>query len=432
MKIINKIFVIIVISIIYILFLSLLAGKFFTDQIVEFNRKSSKLNSETVEVEWEKLYPYNTWIKTEVVSSHNEVGKEPKYKLLTNRISEFGCLGNNWASRMFGYKEISKMGYIINYWLIDSSIGKNYVKLKNGYWVGSTNAELLLDSAKSSLADYYYLKCYLESQGIDFEYCYPPTKECALDSQLPDGVSSYANANIDIYIEALTNLGINYTDLRNNLHEDNLDHYSLFYKTDHHWNIDGAFWASSVIVDELNRKYNLGMKDTRQFGTFSRRTYKNAMFGSAGQAVTHFNANTEDFDILFPDFENEFSLEIPDKNIIVTGGFEDIFINYSGLDSVIEEGGGYAYEQILYGNRPYVKITNLNNSSGPRVLMIRDSFAIAVAPYLAFSCSELVLLDMRSSNGNFTGSVVECINQFSPDIVLVLQSNPQGLTLNKK
>ena len=432
MKKVNQIFVIIFIALIFVLFLAILSGKIFSRQIAELNKKSSTSNSDTVNIDWEKQYPYDISVKTDGVPKYNTGKEVSTITKLADKISQFGNLGNTLATSMFKYKEISQSANIINSKLTDISIAGNYTRLKNGYWVSTENTKKELESAENILSNYYYLQEYLKSEGIDFMYCYAPVKECKADDQLPDGVTSYTNTNIDTYIEGLKSLNINYIDLREKLHEDGLEHYSLFYKTDPHWNIDGGFWAASVIERELNENFNLDMENVSQVGAFYRKTYENAVFGSAGQAVTHFNVQSENFDILFPNFETNFSLEIPDKNIYATGSFEDVFINYDGLNAVIEEGGGYAYEQILYGNRPYEKIINLNNPNGLKILMIRDSFSIAVAPYLACSCSELVLLDTRSENGNFTGSVVSCINQFKPDIVLALQSKPQTLTLNKE
>ena len=160
-------------------------------------------------------------------------------------------------------------------------------------------------------------------------------------------------------------------------------------------------------------------------------TYKNAEFGSAGRGVTHYVAESEDFIMLYPKFETNYRLEIPNKGIDVTGAFKDIFIDYEGLNELMDNGGGSAYGKILFGNQPYEKITNLNNPNGPKILMIRDSFSIVVAPYLAESCSELVMLDTRPSTGNFTGSIINCINSFQPDIVLAFQSSPQNIKLNK-
>jgi hypothetical protein len=56
--------------------------------------------------------------------------------------------------------------------------------------------------------------------------------------------------------------------------------------------------------------------------------------------------------------------------------------------------------------------------------MIRDSFSVAVAPYMALGCSELDLIDIRPTNGNFTGSVRTYIKEMQPDIVIMLVSSP--------
>jgi len=425
----HKVFIIVFTVVIYVLFLLILSGKIFSKQINELKSKNF-LNSNTAEIDWEEIYPYDTTIEIYNISTNQTPSKISTVDKISNALKKIGNIGNSWSTLIYRYSDISKAGYVINTFLTDPTVGEEYIKLKNGYWISTSEPNDNEEEIKN-IVNYYNLQKYLESEDIEFLYCIPPTKECKLDNQLPDGITTYENDNIDVYISEFDSLGLNYIDLRKTLHDDKLDHYSLFYKTDHHWNIEGGFWAASEIEKELIEKYGIDIANINQYGSFSKKTYKNAMFGSEGLGVTHFNAQSEDFDILFPDFENEFILDIPDKNINISGNFEEVFINYEGLNEVIEEGGGYAYEQILYGNRPYVKITNLNNTSGPRILILRDSFAIAVAPYLAFSCSELVLLDTRSSMGNFSGSIVNCINQFSPDAVIVLQSEPHNIVLNQ-
>jgi hypothetical protein len=125
---------------------------------------------------------------------------------------------------------------------------------------------------------------------------------------------------------------------------------------------------------------------------------------------------------MFPKFSTNFKLVIPDKEIDTTGSFRDIFVDYDTLNEQIENGGGYVYETVLYGNRPLVQITNLEKENGLKVLMIRDSFSIAVAPYMALGCQELDMIDTRSSNGNFTGSVKTYIEKMQPDVVIMLLS----------
>ncbi len=86
---------------------------------------------------------------------------------------------------------------------------------------------------------------------------------------------------------------------------------------------------------------------------------------------------------------------------------------------------------ILCGNPPYISKRNNLNPSEFKVVMIRSSYASVVEPYFAFSCSELILIDTRISNGDLIGSIVNCINQVKPDIVVCFQCEPQEIKLNK-
>ena len=78
-----------------------------------------------------------------------------------------------------------------------------------------------------------------------------------------------------------------------------------------------------------------------------------------------------------------------------------------------------------------ITIENLNNSDGPHIVMIRDSYGIAVAPFLALSCSRLDLIDARASNGNFNGSIINYLNTEEPDLVIILEKSPYEIKLNK-
>ena len=425
----NKVFAVVFSAIVFILMSALIGGKVFNRQITELQRKSNMLTAGTININWEELYPYDTVvdeIKYTDTSDDTSAGTlSPVINRYYNKMLYLGSLGNSLAKGMYKYSEMAQSGFAISAALADPSVTKSYIKLNNGYWVIAVPAGITLNDAEKSMARYASLDNYLEEEGIAFLYCLAPSKVCALDDELPKGVIHNGNQNIDMYSQALDQYGIDNIDMRQILHKSGLDHYALFYRTDHHWNIDAGIWAASVIEEEIKKRYDIEMDDVYDLGTFKRTTYENAMFGSIGQGITHFVEKSEDFDILYPEFETNFRLEIPDKEIDTAGSFEDIFINYDDLEYCIDQGGGYAYEQILYGNRPYMKITNLLNTDGPKILMIRDSFSSAAAPYLALSCSELVLLDTRY----FTGSVINCIDTFKPDVVMALQGAPQFFLL---
>ena len=426
----NKIFIVIMLTLIFVLMLSIFSGKIFSEQITE--AKNSTKAQRGLNIDWEQIFPYDTTIdlnETNIISGDNT--EDYFWVTIENKINKFGNIGTNWSKLMYKYDEISKIGLIINSKLTDVSKTSSYIKLENGYWTGLSTSLMTQLNADEAIVEYSDLQKYLESEGIEFLYCFAPSKECKEDPELPVGVESTTNENIDLYINSLRNYDVNYIDMRESIHQDGLEHYSLFYKTDHHWNVSAGMWATAVIENEISKKFGIEMESLDSFGTFTETVYENAMFGSAGQGITHYIAQSEDFSIYYPDFETSFHLEIPDYEIDEEGSFEDIFIDYAGLEDVISEGGGYAYEKILYGNRPYEKITNLNNPDGPKIFIIKDSFGIAVAPYLALSCSELVLVDTRTTNGNMNGSIISCIDDFNPEIVLTIMSAPQELNLSK-
>ena len=59
---------------------------------------------------------------------------------------------------------------------------------------------------------------------------------------------------------------------------------------------------------------------------------------------------------------------------------------------------------------------NENNPDGPRIVLIRDSFSCALAPFLALQCSQLTTIDLRYYEGN----LAEELEQMQPDLVLLL------------
>ena len=60
-------------------------------------------------------------------------------------------------------------------------------------------------------------------------------------------------------------------------------------------------------------------------------------------------------------------------------------------------------------------IQNNNIDNGKKMLYIMDSFSTSVIPYIAMDVEEIVILDLRA----FNGSVMNVIEKFAPDTVVV-------------
>ena len=124
----NSIFIIVSVSLIFILFLALASGKVFRKQITELENKNDSIYS-TVEINWEELYPYDITIETiDAIEKNQIVSSTDK---LTNMVQKFSDIGNIYSKWIYKYEDIAKTGYIISSKLSDPSDGKQYIKLKN-------------------------------------------------------------------------------------------------------------------------------------------------------------------------------------------------------------------------------------------------------------------------------------------------------------
>ncbi len=409
----NVVFVIANAGVFLLLMLCLFGARLFREKIRQAeNREKKPATYTVVAVDWKSLYPDDTEKTAPAVETPS------KLERIKEQLLKIGTTGERWIKDVYKYEEISTAGRAVSALLSDVTIfSDDFTRLPDGYWISPATSPQSTEAYEADMEEYRLLKEHLEAQGIPFLYCDVAPKECVEDAAKLRGITSYTHENMDRLYAVLSSYGIDHIDFRTKIHGEGLDHHGLYYKTDHHWTCQAGFWATSVIEQEIRERYGIDIQDVNSFGAYSVKTYHNAIFGAPGKQVTHFAEQAEDLDILLPEFETEFRIEIPDYSMDRTGSFEDVFIDEQGILNAMDEGGGYGYEQILFGNRPYVKITNLKDASGPRVLMIRNSFALVVAPYLAESCSELLLLDMRFFNGNVTA----CIDEFSPDIVLVMK-----------
>lgn len=421
----DKVFSISIVGVLFILMILIVGGELVWKLFgIDLGKESN--NSKEIQINWEEEYPFKIENLVEgeseaVVLSENKTLIE-KY---CNTMDKFENIGRMWSPKIWKYFVISKAGYVMNAAFSDPGIGGYYTRLKNGYWTtleSSKCNDIETEQKTENIAD---LMHYVNKNNIPFLYIQPPIKLCKQDDELPVSTEDYSNINIDLFLAGLKNKGVKYLDLRENLHQDFDSHYSLFYKTDHHWNVHAGLWAANIIEQQIKNEFCISLDtEFNNIELYKEKKYKNAMFGSSGHAITHFIEKSEDFSILFPKFNTNYRIIIPDKEIDKNGTFEEVFIDYDNLKKSIQAEGGFVYETLVYGNRPLVKIINKNNINGPKILMIRDSFSLAVAPYLSMSCSELDLIDTRQTNGNFTGSVRTYIEKNKPDIVLMLLSYP--------
>lgn len=283
------------------------------------------------------------------------------------------------------------------------------VRLKNGYLESAEHIFYYQDQADKKVAAF---KAYAHEQGWPFLYIQAPCKHCAVDDQLPVAGMTNVNEEATWLLRGLTKREVPWLDLRESLHADGLDHYGCFFVTDHHWTLPTGLWAARTAGEALNENCGLDL-DTSVLAeeNFETRVWEDVFLGSWGRKVTLSYASPEDFALPLPTAEPRLHVTVPEENIDRTGGFEVLYDESKIVPEDFYTGNSYG--AMLYGNQGYVKIENLGNPEGPVVVLLRESFAGAMAPYLALTAGELHLVDARY----YGGSVKELLEELRPDAV---------------
>lgn len=255
----------------------------------------------------------------------------------------------------------------------------------------------------------------LEENGIPYLFLLAPQKIAPEGSPLPPGMRDYTNPMADDFLAGLTAAGTDTLDFRAVLAQAGA-HESWFFRTDHHWTPEAAFYAWGELTETLERDYGLTAGGAFTNGDHWEKTVlKDLFLGSQGKRVGALYGGSDDFTVYTPQFDTEFTYTCPFYQIDRTGDFNQSLCFPERLETR-DWFGGNPYTYYAGGDYPVATIVNHLNPTGPKILLIRDSFACAMTPFLALSCSELVTVDMRYLKED----LLDTILQFSPDMVLTL------------
>ena len=233
-----------------------------------------------------------------------------------------------------------------------------------------------------------------------------------------NGVVDFYNVNADELVLGLRDRGVHALDLRDYAPEKRADYQALFYNTDHHWRAETALWAAGLIAEELNGAFGLSI-DHSLYDPANYRVerYERSFLGSFGQKVTLARATPDDFALLYPAFDVDLRLQIPEIDLDAAGGF-DIIFDLTPLqveDPYMRETYG-AYLHSAGNQHAFIRLVNNAATEGAKkVLVLGDSFCAVLVPYLALGFRHLDLVDLR----HYPDSLQDLISQEGYDLVLL-------------
>lgn len=297
----------------------------------------------------------------------------------------------------------------------------NVVKLNNGVLSEAVN-DINMASLANGLVDF---SDYLNNQNIPFLYVQMSYKESLDGRSFPEGVSTYGNKNADGLLSQLSAEGIKTLDLRPLLAQtpEMLEQY--FYKTDHHWNADGAFVAFREILNYLYELFPDGNIDLTyaQTDQWERHSIDDWFLGSRGKRVGIYFGGTDPLIWYTPKFETEMSCSIPKNGSLFRGDFTAANIREKYIEKK-NYFGDNSYCVYIGGDYPLVQHRNRNAPSPLKVMMIKDSFSLPLQAYLSTVFQEIDVVDPRHFS---ECTVAEYVERTDPDVV-ILGMNPSSFT----
>ena len=161
----------------------------------------------------------------------------------------------------------------------------------------------------------------------------------------------------------------------------------IYYRTDHHWTSLGAYYGYTALMEAM------GLEPV-PLSDYERTTVAEDFYGTSySSAGARWTA---------PDRIDTY---VPGQGVSVTSYFDGTPTQGAlYVEEHLAEKDKYSF--FLGGNQPLCVIQG-QKADGPKLLLIRDSYSDALAPFLTAHCSEVHLFDLRYNRTSVKGYVEE-------------------------
>ena len=195
--------------------------------------------------------------------------------------------------------------------------------------------------------------------------------------------------------QAVEEAGGTFVSVRETL-EAHKDEY-IYYRTDHHWTTQGAYYAYSHLCELLgltpfDRSAHTAVEVENFYGTFYSR-------------ARTWNAR--------PDVLTYYELDNPLTIYTVTGPGMPAEGETTGLYDLDKLAVYDKYAAFLHGNNG---LSRIEGEGEGRILVIKDSYANSLAPFLTANYAQIDIIDLRNYNYGLDALIEE--NEYSQILVL--------------
>ena len=193
-----------------------------------------------------------------------------------------------------------------------------------------------------------------------------------------------------------------FTDVREAFSDAYMAGEQIYYKTDHHWTSAGAYTAYCALSEQLG--YTPKSKDSFKISSYE--GFYGTTYSSSGFWLT-----APDTIEVWDDPADDGKVSVTITEGTESESYDDLFF-YNHLEEDDK------YPVFLDGNHALTHIVNKAADSKEKLMVIKDSFAHSLTPFLSAHYSEIVMVDMRY----YKQSVSELIESENIDQLLFVYS----------
>ncbi len=273
----------------------------------------------------------------------------------------------------------------------------------NGIYLGSDSFLFPEPTEDSGLLSQNagYIKEYADYSEIPVYMTLIPSTGYINSSKLPANHKEYNDGELIGSFKNKLGENITFIDVTETFAQKAADE-QLYYKTDHHWTSLGAYECYKLLGESMGYT-PLGESDflKESVGGFYGTSYsKSALWSIPPENIELWSNKNQP--------AGSVSVEINDGGKIKTS---DSYFFREQLENDDK------YPVFLDGNHSLVKITN-RNADGGRLVVVKDSYAHAIVPFLSQNYSEVIMADLRY----YKKDISALAEEENADAVLILYS----------
>lgn len=302
------------------------------------------------------------------VNEKRELAKLPAFNVKAALNGSFESGFEEYLSDRFPFRE--KLTALDAYFkLYTGRNGANGVyKGKDGYLI---NTPVKCDN-KAFNANMDAMHDFIARTGLKTSVMIVPTAGYIMSDKLPKNHETYRDGGLIEQAKKNLYAAAEVIDLAEEF-KDKKDKYQFYYKTDHHWTSRGAYTAYCLFA-QMRGFEPMTDFDVQSYDGFYGTTYsKSALWGEKDETLEVWR------------YPNNVTVEIDEG--VKTEKYDNMF-----FDEHLSEPD--MYPVFLDGNHALTRLTNPDSDDG-RLLLLKDSYAHCLAPFLIKHYSQIDMVDLR-------------------------------------